>query len=384
VTDFPTSNDLFRIARDEVLGRNSSLTREVVEREGTDANALTAASVATADEVVGQLVEVQTGLFLDTAKRSKLDRLVFDRYQLTRKPAAPARGAVQFSTPAAVVVGFVIPAGTRLATTDGKTFVTTAAVTFPGGSSGPVAASVQSTRAGSSQQARKGTITTILDTIAGAPGNMTVTNPLATAGADDEESDADYALRARLFYTTSKRGTLPAIRLGALSTPGVRTADVFETVEPSGVSARLVEVVVADAFTEQLVDTTAVPVLYEAQSQVLAEDVRETLLEYRSAGIQVVVTVGVVNLLGVTLGLRFEAGADITAAVAGAKAAIVSYVNGLGPGESFSRAAAEDALRTVPGLVVLGGEVVSPPGDVVAGTLEVLRTATSLVALGGT
>lgn len=382
MADFPTFQDLFRVARDEVLTRNSALTREIVERPGADANALTAAGVAVGDEVVGQLIRVNTALFLDTAKKADLDRLVFDRYQILRKGASPARGTVQFSTSAAVLVGFSIPAGTQLRTTDNKTFVTTAQVTFPGGSSGPITVPVQSSLGGLNQQARANTITSIQGTIPSAPADLTVTNAAATAGADDAESDDSLRDRAKRFYTSSKRGTIKAIELGALSTPGVRTATAFESLESDGTPARIVEVVVSDAFTQQLVDSTTLPAAYQTQAATLAAAVQTQLYDVRAAGIYVSVTLAVVRLLGVTLALRFRAGADIDAATTQAKTVIVNYVNSLRPGQTFVHADAEDRLRTVPGLVVLGGEVASPSGDVLVLPLEVLRTDLGLVVVG--
>ena len=381
--DFPTHRDLFRIARDEVLLKNGHLTKEIIEREGTDANAVTAASAGVGDEVVGQLVSVQTGLFLDTAKGTKLDRLAWDRHwQSVRKAAAPARVDVEFSNPTAVATSFTIPVNTHLKSTDGKQFVTTAARVWPAGASGPITVPVQSVLAGLDQQVRAGTITSILDTITNAPGTLTVTNPLASAGADNGEDDDAFRTRTRAVYKTIRRGTQAAILLGVLSVPGVRTAEVFEVVGSVGQPARLVQAVVADAFTEQLIDETTLPATYTTQSQVLAEDVRVGLEDIRACGIQVHILVANVVLIGVTLALRFQAGADVDAAAAGARSAIVSYVNDLVPGETFVVQDAEDALRTVPGLIVTGGEVYSPAGDVVPSMLEVLRTSFSMVALG--
>lgn len=382
MADFPTFNDLFRIARDEVLTRNSDLTREIVEREGSDANALTAAGVAVGDAVVGQLISVQAALYIATAKGTDLDRLVFDRYQLVRKAASPAVGEVSFTTPAPAPAGFSIPIGTQLETSDGIQFVTIEQATFLGGTSGPVPVAVKSVLSGLSQQARIGTITSVVSAIPGVAPNLQVTNLLATAGADDEETDDSLRDRAKRFYTTSKRGTLAAIEAGALAVPGVREATAFEALTGTGDPARLVSLIIADAFTEQLVDSLVVPPSYQVQSQALANTVRTALLDVRAGGIQVIIQLGIVELLGITLALRFRAGSDDRAAAAAAKGVIVSYMNSLPPGASFIVADAELALKRVPGLVVLGGEIVSPAGDVLATALQVLRTNMSLVVIG--
>lgn len=381
--DFPTAQDLFRIARDEVLVKNSALTRAIVERAGSDANALTAAGVAIGDAIVGQLIRVNADLFMATARKDALTRLIFDRYQLPRKEATPAVGEVTFSLPAPAASAFTIPADTQLRTQDGKLFLTTVERTFPAGAASLAGVVVVSSLAGLSQAARAGTITSLISSIAGAPAGLTVNNPLATAGSSDEEGDEAYRARGQLFYKTARRGTLAAIRAGALAVPGVRTASVFEALEADATPARLVEVVVADEFTEQLVDVTTTPPTYVAQAQALRADVLSALEDVRAAGIQVVVTIANVRLLGVTLGLRFRAGADVQAASSAAKAVIVAYTNALAPGATFVVADALVQLSTVPGLVVTGSEILAPTLDETALPHVVLRTTAALVTVLG-
>lgn len=383
MADFPTSNDLFRVARDEVLARNTALTREIVEKAGSDANALTAAGVAVGDVIVGQLIRVAAALLIGSAKGSDLDRILFDRFQLLRKDASPALGEVQISSPTVTVSSFAIPSGTQFRTTDGKVFASTAARTFPAGSTGPVTVPVASVLAGSSQQARIGTITSLTDTLSGAPAGLTVTNAAATAGADDAEEDEDYRARGQQIFRTRFRGTLPAIETQAKAIPGVRKATAFEVIEATGSPARIVELVVADAFTEQLIDAAALPISYETQAETLANQVRASLLDTRAAGINVIVTVANVILVGVTLGLRFRPSVDVEATSQAARAATVSYVNSLAPGESFIVADLVEALSVVPGLQVLGGEVLSPTLDQTTTPAGVFRTSVGLVTISG-
>jgi hypothetical protein len=164
---------------------------------------------------------------------------------------------------------------------------------------------------------------------------------------------------------------------GVLAVPGVRTAEAFETVDTLGRPARSVELVISDAFTEALVDSN--PTSYQTQSQTLAQVVLAALDDVRAAGIYVQVTVGIVRLQGITLGLRFDAGADVDLAALNARGAVVAYVNGLPPGAPLLVANIIDQLRPIPGLVVTGAEVLSPAGDVIASPLEVIRTALALV-----
>lgn len=379
MADFPTFADLFRVGRDEVLSENSKLTKEVLDRPGTDANVLVAAGAAVGDEVVGQLVRVAASLFLDSAKKRDLDRLVFDRYNMLRKPASPSFGTVQFTTTAPNPAAFPIPINTRLKTTDGKTFLVTVSTVFPAASTGPIDVAVRSADAGIKQQAAIGTITNILDMPAGAPADLAVNNSTATAGADDEESDDALRERARRFFVTARRGTLQAIEYAASTYPGVRQASAFEIIDEFGRPAKDVELVIADGFTEALIDTDPTPAAYQTQSQLLAEYVFLSLDEWRAAGINVLVTVGAVTLLGVQLGLTFRGGVNTSVVASRARAQIVAYINELAPGERFSVSAAIDRLRRVPGLIVTGTEVLSPVGDVVPDRLEVLRATMGLV-----
>jgi hypothetical protein len=385
--DFPNTADLQRVAYDEMLTRSALLTREVVERAGSDANALASAPVAVGDVVVGLAIRVQAALYSDTAKGKDLDRLLFDRYQLLRKPAGPGIGEVTWAlivnnVPVVSGSNFLIPEKTQVKTQDGRVYETTEARLFPSGSSSLSGVPIQSVLAGLSQQARQNTITSIASTVSGAPAGLTVNNPLATAGATDEETDEAFRIRGKLFYTTSARGTLSAIVLGALSVIGINAAQAFEFVESDGTPARVVEVVVTDAFTEQLVDTTVAGPVYQAQSQQIALVVQSALNDVRAAGIQVVVTVGSVILLGIMLTLRFRAGADPVAAAAAARGAVLAYTNGLRQGQTWVLADALTQLSTVPGLTVTGGEILEPLGDVVPTAVQVLRTTNALVTVG--
>lgn len=378
--DFPSTTDLLRIARDEMLLKNAALTRDIVDRPGSDANALMAASVAAADAVVGQLIRVSTALSVSTAKGADLDRILFDRYQLRRKDAAPAVTTVRLTLPSPAVSNFAIPIDTQFRTSDNKVFVSTASRTFVAGTS-TLDVPVQSALAGVAQQARANTITSLIDTIAGAPAGITVTNPDATSGAADAELDESFRARGKLFYSTSARGTLAAIEAGALAVAGVLTARAFEVIDSDGTPARLVDLVVADQFTQQLVNATSVPGTYETQSQALAERVALGLANVRAAGIAVVVQVANVQLLGITLGLRFRAGVDVEATSAAARSATIAYVNGLAPGAPFVVADLETALTVVPGIIVLGGEVLAPTLNVTPGTTTALRTSDALVVV---
>jgi len=377
--DTPSFDDLFRAGRDAALGSSRRLSLEVAEREGTDVNALLAASATVGDEVVAQLASVASRLFLDTAEGADLRKYVWDRYRLKAKEASPAVGSVSFSLPSASAVAFEVPVGTTLSTPDGTKYKTTSTASFAVGAAGPVVASVVSLVAGLKQQAKAGAITSIVDPVPGAPAGLTVTNPLATAGADDEEDDASLRRRARLFWSTARRGTVAALEAGALSVPGVRTAVAHEVIDQLGRPLPYVLLAVTDAFTAQLATLDAVPAAYAAQSQVFAQTVASKLSDVRAAGAFVRVSVAKVEMLPIVLALSFAAGVNVDEVALRARAAVVSWTNARKSGETWTPAGARAVLRGVRGLVVTGGEIVSPSGPVKLKPLQVVRTSLELV-----
>jgi hypothetical protein len=374
--DAPSRDDLFRIARDRVLVGNGRLTAASVEREGTDVNLMVNAAVDVGDEVIGQVVAVEASLFLDSARGSKLDRLVFDRCGgMIRKSAAAALGTATFTSPAAALAGFTIPSGTLLSTADGRRYITALPVVYPLGSAGPVSVDIRSVLAGFSQQAAVGTITSILGVIAGAVDGLSVTNLTATAGAADEETDDALRGRARAWALSVVRGTLAAIQTATLAVPGVVTATATEFNDAFGRPAGVVDVIISDAFTEQLVNVVPVPATYQTQSQALAAAVQLALDDARAAGVYVRVTVASIVLQSVVLALTFEAGVDTEAVAVEARARVVAIINSLSPGQPLQIRTLTTALGQILGLIAGGSSVLVPSGDIVTLPLQVLRTS---------
>lgn len=380
MADCPSFSDLNNIAVREALTRNSRLRRAVLERAGTDANALVAAGVAPADAVMGRLIRYNADLYLDSARGAALDKLVWDRYKLLRQAASPAILEASITSSSPVAAAFDIPVGTVFTTANGRVYNATEAVTFPLGSSGPITVPIQSALTGLSQQVAIGGITTMV--LASAPAGLTVTNTEASAGAADDEEDDHLRDRGKRYYTTAQRGTLPAIERRALEVAGVRSAVAFEAIDGDGSSARLVEVMVTDQYTDQLADASALPGGYQTQSQLLANTIKSALSDTRAAGIPVTVTLAQIRLLGVTLLLRYRPGVNVSAVNNAARALVVAYTNGLDPGETWSVSVMQSLLMSVPGLIVLGGEVVSPSLDQPNGQLQAWRTNLSLVTIG--
>lgn len=379
--DTPKHPALLRIARDEILVQQKALSLNAVERDGSDANLILAGIAAMAEEVSSQIVDVEEGAFLDSARRGKLARVGFDRYQILPRPAAPAFGQVEFTTTAPNPTAFPIPVNALLQTADGRQFITTQSTNFAAGITGPIVVEVRSTLGGAAQQVAAGTITSIVSRINGAPDDLAVTNQYATAGAADGETDDQYRARCRAVPSTLPRGTRKAIEQAALRVPGVVTAKCIAAVDTLGRPNAMLQLFITDGFTSALIQQGVNPPAYQTQAQNFASFVYSQIQEWVCDGVFVQVRVAKVSLLPIILQLRYVAGTDTALTALIARATMVQYVNTIPPGQNFVYATAIERLRTVPGLVIFGDEILSPAGDVVpaGGGLEVIRTDLSLV-----
>src|SRR5258708_6959344 len=389
MADLPRFADLFQIGARQILSLNSIITVAAVNRAGSDINIDVAAAAASGDECMGQLPTVAAGTFLDSSVGQALDRLIYDRYGLLRATAAPAVGTVNFqvngSNGAALAnpVAFAIPAARVLQTPSGAQLITPAAAVYPQGNLGPIIVPVQSVLAGANQQAGANTIASIVSSIPNGPASpnaLVVSNPLATAGAADDEQDPAFRARARACFATARRGTLDAITQGALAVAGVQSAQAFELIDTSGRPARYVQLFITDAYTNSLANLATVPPTYQQQSQMLALNVFNALNTTRAGGINVLVQVAQVILQPVQLNLAFQAGANVNGVTLQARAAVVAYTNALQPGSTWSPVGAQAAVAQVAGLQITGNEIASPAGSVVPQPLQVIRTSLAIVS----
>lgn len=401
MADIPSRDDLRRTFEVAALnppgGIRPQITRQAFETPGTDAVSLREGAAACGDEVAGALVTKVAGWYIDSAQDEQLDRRVLDVIGLVRKDAGVSRGSVQFSLAAPLVADLLIPGpltnggqGTLVSTPDGVQYQTTIDATIPAGTVGPLSVPVRSLRAGSTVFAAVGTITSILSTIPGNPHGLSVTNLLATTPGTDTETDASLRAAYKNFFRTATEGTLPALEQAAVrfvdpdNGGGVVSATALEYYDTLGRQTKQVLLAIADQYTDQFVNTNTVPPSYTERSQALAGEVLAFLRDVRPAGVYVGVFVCRIIPQGVRLNLTFAAGADPFQVSVAARATMSNYVNNLPPGAAFRRASASDALRTVPGLVVTGNEVLFPFGDVVPRVLEKFGTDLRFVTANST
>lgn len=376
--DFPTFNQLFRIARNEALVRNPKLSLDEIERKGSDLNILLAAACAAADECVGQISRVANASFLDTAKKTDLDYLIYDRYGLLRKPASPSYTSVEFTTTVATSTSFSIPDGTLLSTKTGLQFLTVGTETFPALSTGPVSVTVRSIDAGDTQKCKANQITVIVSSIVGAPSDLAVTNSKATFGGEEEEQDQQLRQRAKEYYTSIQKGTVPAIKAALLAFPGVKYAEVFEERDTFGRPSGIIKATIADSYTDQFV-STASPTLYTEQSAVLANQAQAELDKVRAAGVPVVVSVSNVVLQPITLTLTYRAGYTSSDVFGQVQGRLQTLVNNLNPGQRLVLEDLKSEIARVEGVYYTGVELISPTADIAPSINQVIRTNSQLI-----
>lgn len=203
--------------------------------------------VAFSMAVIWQLAEyVYYGAYKDTAEGYQLDG-VCQYIGITRKPASYATGTVTFTG----TVGTVIPLQ-FLVSTGTYQFWTQQIATIPSG--GTVDVPIRAIELGNTSNVLAGTITTIVNPLAGVTA---VTNALGTTGGADVETDE--SLRARYDESISLGGasTTSAIEAELLQVQNVVDARVIENVTMAtvdGVPAKAFESTVYGGIDADIAD----------------------------------------------------------------------------------------------------------------------------------
>ncbi len=214
-----TAKEIYERIRDALLGRNTTLTNFNV---GSRIRSLLEAVALAIEEVWFFADRTYHSLFVVTATGEDLD-LRARELGITRKPAQKATGFVRFTGQQ----GTMIPQGTVVSTDPNASevveFVTTQDATI--GASGTVDVPIEARVAGLQGNVEDNKITYLPSPITGVDA---VTNPTATSGGLDEETDEDLRKRCVLkWWSTSYGATENAIRSWALEVPGVADARVI-------------------------------------------------------------------------------------------------------------------------------------------------------------
>lgn len=179
--------------------------------------------------------------YLNTTAASGLDAIAVIQ-GITRKPATVSTGTVRFSRSAISTISYDIPVGTRVSNADGSVvYETTAADTLDAGVL-YVDIPVECTTPGADGNVTGGTITHIMDPVSGIES---VTNPSATTGGTDAESDPMLRIRTRVPSTLSK-ATIIAMEQALAAVTGVIDVLVTEDTDHHTVTCYVLGGVDAD------------------------------------------------------------------------------------------------------------------------------------------
>jgi uncharacterized phage protein gp47/JayE len=376
MADLPTRQELFARARAAALATpGTRISAREIDRAGSDANLLFAAMSLLGEEVVNRMARAVAGCFEDTASVDALDRVIFDRKGLPRKPAAPAVGEIQLTRPTFAAGGGTIdgtlpggtPAPTRIRTNSGISYLITSPAVFGPTSLGPITVPIQAELAGIDSEVDELQSWSFVDTIFDT--SIVIANAEATAGAADEETDSEYRARAKDFFRTIRRGTLGAIEFGLRSTPGIASVSVLEIDNEEGEPACSVQAFILDS-------------LGRANETLAARGLLE-LLEYRAAGIPVIVVPGVPDFIDIQILLSFDSSVvnDTSQAADDVRSAIVAALNNQIPGQLLYRTTILAAARSVAGVIVEDTDLIEPAGTLVPSDPSIVfRTRRELIS----
>lgn len=342
---------------DEIYGEMAAVFAQQTGLEAGTAGDLAVRLYAVAAQVYSLYLQAEwtkRQCFPQTAEGEYLDLHAALR-GVERKSAAPAKGTIRFSVPAAAQSDRTIPVGTVCMTAGLVRFETTEEAVLEAGS---LYADVpaQALEAGAAGNAAAGTILTM----AVAPAGVAAcTNPAAFAGGVDAEDDE--SLRIRVLDTFRRLAN------GANAAYYQQTAMAFEEVAAATVLPRkrgvgTVDVVIATAAGTPGED--------------LLEQVEEKLQKAREIAVDVAVSAPVTQTVNVSAQVKAAEGRD----GAQVRNAVKQAVQGWFTGERLSRPVLLAELGSVIYAVegVENYAITAPAADIaaVAGTLPVLGTLT--------
>jgi uncharacterized phage protein gp47/JayE len=368
--DLPSRLDLFAKGVQYIQQSTGKLDPRVPLTQGSDANMYLGSTTVVADAITKQIGYNLARLLLDTATGDDLDRYALDRYQLTRKGAAPAVGSVTISRATVAAGAGSVALGTVLTTLSGAQYFTTSIATF-GPSTYSATCTVSASQAGAASQVGANAVSNFLQPSQLFDASLTVNNPVPMAGGADAEDDDTFRNRIRNFWNTARRGTLGAIQQGALNTLGVDSALAVEALTGLGAPARVVNLYIADASG--------------VANATLAQAVLNNLLDYRAGGITVIISTSIPLLVPIGILLAYQTGVDSVSLASQVQAAVFNFVNTLGVNGTLQLSDLYTILTRYKqqGVIVqTPGSIVNPAGDLVPPIGQTIRTTLGLVSIG--
>jgi uncharacterized phage protein gp47/JayE len=308
----PTHAQLYDLARGELQARAPALTDL---REGSNLDGILGSAAILADDVMRVVIDRVMASYIDLATEADLDRRVVDFGGPTRNPTTSAVARYTL-TRGAYVGSYTVTAGTSITgnAPDGTPVeyqLGTPAVL--GGGDSSVTFDAVATTPGPSHNTPAGTA----ERLALPPG-LTLEQIERGAGGAEAEDDDTYRARFKRFLRDVVRATPAALRTGALTVAGVAFATVdeaFARVDDGGFVAMYIG------------DPDA------GSNTALADAVRAILLEWRAAGVEVLVYGSAREEVAAALTIKRRLGSTLSEGTV--KAAVKRWTDTLAPAQRW-------------------------------------------------
>lgn len=303
------------------------------------------------------------------AYQGALENLKSDLFGLTKKAGNYSTGFVVFSRITATSQAVPIITGTRIQTSGGLVYTTTADTAIPISGTDSPSVAVRAIAVGKSFNTAAATITSFVN---GLDGVDTVTNALPTTGGVDEETEAQYQRRFQEWVEGLAGSNGAGLRAAALSVVGITSASSRDLIPPVG-----------NVNGELYVDDGSAggpSVALVAQVQaVINGDGSPTSPGYKAGGVNIVVKAPTTVTQNIVVQIYLSSGAvNQTATTSALLTALTNYINNLGIGEDIIFIELGALCLDIPGIV--DANFTTPAGNVPIAATQVARIGTFSVS----
>lgn len=361
--DIATHAELVAAAQAEITATDARLTDF---RTGSALGAVANAGAMLAGEVNRWAAARFKSCFVDTAEGADLDSLITSLGGPAREQASAALAYLTL-TRSSYVGAYTITAGTEVYGTapNGQrvTFEVVNDIVLGGGASSITNRPAEAQTNGPDFNVPAATLVNI----DGLPAGLAITQPQRAAGGAYEQSDEDYRAAFRLWRRTLAKGTLDALRYGALLVEGVSYATPEEVLADDD-SIAYVALYIGDPDAEgndALVDAV----------ELSLETGGEDGTGFRAAGIEVRVFAASRDERTIAITVKIRRGSEISES--DIKTAIIDWFETLDPGKTWYLSRTETAVHDIDRTNVLAVDITTPTAREVEPTerYQALRTA---------
>ncbi|GAB6276234.1 MAG: hypothetical protein SAMD01599839_07740 [Rectinema sp.] len=272
-------------------------------------------------------------------------KIAFAQFDFQRKEGLAASGSVVFGRDIAYRNDISIPAGTKVTTADGVSFLTTAGLVLAAGSSNSAAVGVLCETVGILGNVAAATITVIESTI---PGLATVSNSAACAGGVNQETEDEYDSRFREFILGLGKSSVHGIRAAVLAVNGIKSCSVVEHFPAeSGYNFTV--------YAENGAGALPVALLTKIENVVIGGGEEDGC---KAAGVRARVLAPTVQMLTITITATIDWSIPRMYVEQEMSSKISSYISGLGIGEAPEIKTLEDIAKGQYGILSVASVVI--------------------------